>query len=58
MKLEKNRYNNRHKINEDWTKNGIFTAGFWAKWILWNKPTLQESVADVEKRFYFKIKLK
>ena len=34
------RYNNRHTKNENWTKSGINTAGFWAKWILWNKPEI------------------
>ena len=53
----KMRYENRHKKKEDWTINGIYSAGFWAKWILWNKPTLQQSIIDVNKRFHLKIKL-
>jgi len=47
----KNRYLERHRDREDWTKTGILTPGFWARWILWNKPTLRESVRDVVKRF-------
>ena len=31
----KERYLARHKEREDWTKTGIFNAGFWSKWILW-----------------------
>lgn len=50
------RYNIRHKKREDWTKKGIYTAGFWAKWILWNKPGLQSSIRDTSKRFGIKIK--
>lgn len=36
---------------ENWTKSGIDTAGFWSRWVLWNKPTLAASVADTEHRF-------
>lgn len=47
------RYSKRHKPNEDW-KNPL-TAGFWAKWILWNKPSLKASILDTQKRFKIKI---
>ena len=43
---------NRHKgMNEDWTKSGINTAGFYSKHILWNKTTLKGSVEDLNKRY-------
>ena len=45
----------RHKKRENWNKSGIKTAGFWSKHILWNKPTIRESVLDLEKRFNVKI---
>lgn len=44
-------YINRHKNNENWTKSGIDTAGFWSRWILWHKPTIKESYMDIKKRF-------
>ena len=47
----KRRYDARHKTNENWTSSGINTAGFWAKWILWNKPTIRGSMNDIRKRF-------
>ena len=47
----KQRYLNRHKHNEDWTKSGIDTAGFWSRWLLWNKKTIQDSYKDIKKRF-------
>ena len=50
----KNRYINRHKKNEYW--DNPKTAGFWAVHLLWNKPTLVESIADIEKRFNLHIK--
>lgn len=49
----KNRYIARHKVNQDW--NNPKTAGFWAKNILWNKPTLEQSIKDTERRFNIKI---
>ena len=48
-------YERRHKSRENWRKSGIKTAGFWSKWILWNKPSLLASIRDTEKRFNIKI---
>jgi hypothetical protein len=48
---QKQRYITRHRSREDWRLSGILTSGFWAKNLLWNKPTLRESVADVKARF-------
>jgi hypothetical protein len=45
----KNRYIDRHKKNENW--NDATTAGFYSRWILWNKPTLTESIKDTNRRF-------
>lgn len=36
---------------ENWEKNGYKTAGFWSRWLTWNKPTIQASVRDINKRF-------
>jgi hypothetical protein len=47
----KQRYILRHQKNEDWGKSGIDTAGFWSRWLLWNKPTIRESYQDIKKRF-------
>lgn len=45
------RYESRHKKKENWNKSGIYTAGFWSKWILWNKPTIKDSIETIEKKF-------
>ena len=45
------RYSNRHKRKESWSSSGITTAGFWAKNLLWNKPTIGGSKRDISKRF-------
>jgi len=47
----KNRYILRHQKNEEWGKSGIDTAGFWSRWLLWNKPTIRESYEDIKNRF-------
>ena len=44
-------YINRHKNNENWTKSGIDTAGFWSRWLLWSKPSIKESYEEIKKRF-------
>ena len=45
----KDRYITRHKNQENW--NDPKTAGFYAKNILWNKPSIRASVEDTNKRF-------
>lgn len=48
----KERYIHRHQTREDWFNP--LTAGFWARWILWNKPTIDASLSDTVKRFNLK----
>jgi hypothetical protein len=48
----KHLYIKRHRARENWNRSGIKTAGFWSRWLLWNKPTLDESIKDIEKRFH------
>ena len=53
---QKNRYISRHSgMNEDWGKSGIYTPGFWSRWLLWEKPTINESIKNIEKKFNIKI---
>ena len=47
----KDRYIDRHKAREDWTKSGAKAAGFYSKHVLWNRPTLQPSIDDSNKKF-------
>ena len=56
-KERKQRYLTRHRVRENWTVRGIDTPGFWARWILWNQPSLHASIRDTEKRFGLKIVL-
>ena len=45
----KQRYIQRHKTNQDW--NDPLTAGFWSRWLTWEKPTLKEAVSNINKKF-------
>eukprot|EP00438_Fugacium_kawagutii_P023399 Skav210881 [mRNA] locus=scaffold3713:7003:7293:+ [translate_table: standard] len=51
----KQRYIARHKKNEDWSK--LNPASF-SRYILWNKPTISESIKSMETKFNIDIKLK
>ena len=45
----KQRYLDRHRKNEDW--NDYESAGFYATRLLWNKPSLRESINDTNNNF-------
>ena len=46
----KERYLKRHRgMGEDW--NNPLTAAFYATNLLWNKPSLAESIRDTNRRF-------
>jgi len=55
-KDRKDAYISRHAKREDWTESGIETAGFWAKNLLWNMPTLRASIKETETKFGIKVK--
>ena len=37
--------------NERWGINGIATAGFWSRWLLWSQPTLEGAKRYISRRF-------
>ena len=47
----KENYISRHASREDWSPSGINTAGFWSRWLLWNKESLEDSMDDIERNF-------
>ena len=49
---QKKRYLDRHRKNENW--NNYESAGALSRWILWNKPSRQASIADYKRRFNLK----
>lgn len=46
----KDAYLARHSKTEDWTKSGVDTRGWWARFVLWNLPSVSASLADAKKR--------
>jgi hypothetical protein len=47
---KKKLYLKRHKSREDW--NDPKTPGALSRWVLWNKPTLKESIKHYVKKFH------
>ncbi len=45
------RYIKRHQDNENWSKSGIDTAGFWSRWYIWHLPTKEASYQYIKRRF-------
>jgi len=45
----KQNYLARHRAREDF--HDPTTAGFWSANLLWNKPSVRESLADIQRRF-------
>jgi len=51
----KQSYLNRHYKNERW--NDPTTAGFWSRWLLWNKKSIKSSIKDIQDRFGIKVRI-
>lgn len=50
--IHKESYLKRHGPTETWSAEGILTPGFWSRWVLWSRPTVDASLADVRRRFH------
>ena len=40
---------------EEWTQDGIFTAGYWSRWLLWEKDTLKKAIEFMNEKKNIKI---
>jgi len=49
--IRKERYINRHEKHENYNKDGIKTAGFLSRYILWNKKTIEESIKFLNNKY-------
>ena len=47
--IRKKRYLDRHRKRENW--NDYMSAGSLSRWILWNKKSLKDSLADYRNKF-------
>ena len=45
------RYISRHKKNEDWSKANLMSAGFMARHVLWEEPTVRGAVQKLNKKY-------
>ena len=45
------RYMIRHQKRENWGSSGVHTPGFWSRWLLWSKPSMQEAKKGMSKKF-------
>ena len=45
----KQRYLERHKTAENWSNPK--TAGFYSRWLTWEKPTLKQAAANLSRKF-------
>ena len=44
---KKRNYLARHRPKENWDNE--LSAGYWSRWVLWNKPTLEQSFDYMKK---------
>ena len=47
----KENYISRHAKNEDWSKSNIASAGFMSRHVLWEKPTIQKSIDNLNNKY-------
>lgn len=44
------RYVTRHgRGRENWGRSGQYTAGFWSRWLLWSRPTMNAALARTQR---------
>jgi len=50
-KIRQINYITRHEAagTEQW--DNPFTAGFWSRWLLWERPSLDEAINNIRKKF-------
>jgi hypothetical protein len=51
------RYLTRHRSRESWGRSGRYTAGFWSRWFLWSKPSLEGARKETQRVLGQKVKI-
>jgi len=52
------RYLTRHVKRENWSPTGRYKAGFWSRWLLWSKPSLNGAARQTERVLGGKYRIK
>lgn len=50
--------NVKTSTKENWSKNGIYTPGFWSRWLLWSHPSINAAKREISKKFNVKFQPK
>ena len=46
------RYVKRHSgMGETWSRKGMYTPGFWSRWLLWSRPSLEGAKGFMKTKF-------
>ena len=45
----------RHQKHENWKKSGMYTAGFWSRWLLWSVPTMSGAKSLILRKFGLRV---
>jgi hypothetical protein len=49
-------YLKRHAPNQDWSRAGRHTPGFWARWLLWEHPSLDQAIHTLARKFGIRVR--
>ena len=52
-KERKELYIQRHQSRENW--EDLNTAGAWSRWLLWEKPTIEQAINFIQNKFNIQI---
>lgn len=53
-KARRKKYITRHTKNENW--QDVNTRAMWSRYLLWEKPTIEQAIKYIQKKFKIKIK--
>jgi hypothetical protein len=52
---QRRRGDGSHSTKEDWDNE--CTAGFWSRWLLWEKPSMKEAIEALRKRQRIRVRM-
>lgn len=48
----------RHRKRENWSARGMYSPGFWSRWLLWSRPNIYSAMKATEHALDNKFKIK